>query len=42
MSHYYDNASDNLAMVKWPSDKHKEHNRYLMCIVTVFGLSLSV
>ena len=33
--------TDGMYTVKWPSDKHKDHNRYLMCIVTVFGLSLS-
>ena len=33
--------TDGMYTVKWPPDKHKDHNRYLMCIVTVFGLSLS-
>ncbi|KAF1328584.1 Dynein light chain-like protein, partial [Globisporangium splendens] len=26
-------------VVKWPSDKHKDHNRSMHCIVTVEGLS---
>ena len=31
-----DSVTDGAMTVKWPSDKHKEYNRYLYCIVTVF------
>lgn len=26
-------------IVKWPSDKNKDHNRSMYCIITVGGLS---
>lgn len=26
-------------VVKWPSDKHKDHNRSMYCVITVGGLS---
>jgi dynein light chain Tctex-type 1 len=33
-----DSVTDGAHTVKWPSDKHKDRNRFLYCIVTVFGL----
>jgi len=35
---YGDSVTDGVHTVKWPLEKHKDHNRYLYCIVTVFGL----
>jgi hypothetical protein len=26
-------------VVKWPGDKHKDHNRSMYCVITVSGLS---
>ncbi|KAF0775819.1 hypothetical protein AaE_000480 [Aphanomyces astaci] len=38
VSCHWDTAIDGAHVVKWPSDKHKEHNRTMYCIVTVGGL----
>eukprot|EP00753_Platysulcus_tardus_P015667 PLAT5188.1.p1 GENE.PLAT5188.1~~PLAT5188.1.p1 ORF type:complete len:122 (+),score=19.98 PLAT5188.1:69-434(+) len=35
---YWDTVTDGEKSVKWPSDKHKDVNKSLYCIVTVFGL----
>lgn len=32
-------ATAGAHVVKWPSDKNKEHNRSMYCVVTVGGLS---
>lgn len=38
LSCHWDNATDGTHMVKWPSDKHKDHNRTMYCLVTISGL----
>ena len=32
--------TDGVHCVRWPPEKHKDHNRYLYAIVTVFGSAL--
>jgi len=36
----WDTVTDGVATIKWPGDKHKDHNKTMYCIVTVFGLGL--
>eukprot|EP01035_Chromulina_nebulosa_P019143 gene19143-24982_t len=36
---FWDTANDNVVIAKWPSDKRKDPNARMVCIVTVFGLS---
>lgn len=38
VSCHWDTATDGNYVVKWPSDKHKDHNRTMYCIVTVSGI----
>jgi len=37
---YWDTVTDGAVAVKWPSDKQKDQNKSLYCIVTVYGLGL--
>jgi hypothetical protein len=37
---YWDMTNDNVALIKWPSDKQRDQNNRMYCVVTVFGLSL--
>ena len=37
---YWDTVTDGVVTVKWPSDKHKDQNKTMYCVVTVFGLGL--
>jgi dynein light chain Tctex-type 1 len=36
---YWDNAIDNTIVAKWPSEKKKDPNARMVCIVTVFGVA---
>ena len=37
---FWDNAIDNMVTAKWPSEKKKDPNARMVCIVTVFGVSM--
>ncbi|OWZ21720.1 Dynein light chain [Phytophthora megakarya] len=39
VSCHWDTVTDGAHVVKWPGDKHKDHNRSMYCIITVSGLS---
>ncbi|TYZ68116.1 hypothetical protein PybrP1_000767 [[Pythium] brassicae (nom. inval.)] len=39
VSCHWDTVTDGAHVVKWPSDKHKDHNRSMYCVITVGGLS---
>ena len=36
---YWDSANDNAVIIKWPSEKHKDPNARVVCIVSVYGLA---
>ena len=36
---YWDISNDNSVIVRWPSEKRKDPNARVVCIVTVFGLA---
>lgn len=36
----WDTVTDGVVTVKWPGDKHKDQNKTLYCLVTVFGTGL--
>lgn len=36
---YWDNAIDNTIVAKWPSEKKKDPNAQMVCIITVFGVA---
>ncbi|KAE8890038.1 hypothetical protein PF010_g1067 [Phytophthora fragariae] len=39
VSCHWDTVTDGAHVVKWPGDKHKDHNRSMYCVITVSGLS---
>ncbi|KAJ0412086.1 hypothetical protein ATCC90586_004006 [Pythium insidiosum] len=39
ISCHWDTVTDGAHVVKWPSDKHKDVNRSMYCVITVGGLS---
>lgn len=36
---YWDRTNDNCIVVKWPSEKRKDPNARMVCILSVYGLS---
>ena len=36
---FWDAANDNTVIARWPSEKRKDPNARMVCIVTVFGLA---
>ena len=36
---YWDRTNDNTVVAKWPSEKKKDPNAKVVCIVTVFGIA---
>ena len=36
---FWDRALDNTVIVKWPSEKKKDPNARVVCIVTIFGVA---
>ena len=37
---HWDTVTDGVVTVKWPGDKHKDQNKTLSALVTVFGCGL--
>ena len=35
---YWDAVTDNNVIVRWPSDKKKDPNARVVCVVNVFGV----
>jgi|AntAceMinimDraft_5_1070358.scaffolds.fasta_scaffold272393_1 dynein light chain Tctex-type 1 len=38
-SAYWDSANDNVVTARWPSEKRKDPNARVVCLVQVFGIS---
>jgi dynein light chain Tctex-type 1 len=36
---YWDSANDNVVIARWPSEKRKDPNARVLCLVHVFGLT---
>jgi dynein light chain Tctex-type 1 len=36
---YWDSSNDNTVIAKWPSEKHKDPNARVICVVSVYGLA---
>lgn len=41
MSHscFWDRTNDNVVVARWPSEKRKDPNARMVCIVTIFGVA---
>lgn len=41
MSHscFWDRTNDNVVIARWPSEKRKDPNARMVCIVTIFGVA---
>lgn len=36
---FWDSANDNTVVARWPSERRKDPNARVVCIVTVFGIA---
>jgi hypothetical protein len=36
---FWDRTNDNVVIARWPSEKRKDPNARMVCIVTIFGVA---
>jgi len=37
---FWDRTNDNVVVARWPSEKRKDPNARMVCIVTIFGVAM--